>query len=51
MKSGLETFAIPATRECQKTPACYAPRSPQGKNDRQRAGSASPEGQCVPAAP
>ena len=25
--------------------------SPQGKNDRQRAGSASPEGQCVTAAP
>ena len=25
--------------------------SPQGKNERQRAGSASPEGQCVPATP
>ena len=29
--------------QSQKTPACFAPRSPQGKNKRQRAGRASLE--------
>ena len=42
-------FMQNSSPKSQKTPACNAPQSPQGKYDRQRAGSASPEGQCVPA--
>ena len=46
----MQNFLPPPPKKSQKTPACNAP-DPTGENERQRAGSTSPEGQCIPAAP
>ena len=46
----LRSYARFTSSESQKTPAGQCP-GPTGEDNRQRAGSTSPERQCVPAAP